>query len=73
MRKVVIASGNPGKLRELQALLQPMGIEAIAQSEFRITEAAEPHDTFLENALAKARHASRATGLPVSFSGSTSY
>ena len=64
MRKVVIASGNPGKLRELQALLQPMGIEAIAQSEFRITEAAEPHDTFLENALAKARHASRATGLP---------
>lgn len=64
MKKIVIASNNPGKLRELQALLQPMGIEAIAQAEFRIAEAEEPHDTFLENALAKARHASRATGLP---------
>ena len=64
MKKVVIASNNPGKMRELQALLQPMGIEAIGQSEFRIAEAEEPHDTFLENALAKARHASRATGLP---------
>jgi XTP/dITP diphosphohydrolase len=64
VRKIVVASGNPGKLRELGALLAPMGIEAIAQSEFRITEAEEPHGTFLENALAKARHASRATGLP---------
>ena len=64
MKKIVIASNNPGKLKELQAMLQPLGLEAIAQSEFRITEAEEPHDTFLENALAKARHASRATGLP---------
>jgi XTP/dITP diphosphohydrolase len=64
LNKVVIASNNPGKLKELQALLQPLRLEAIPQSEFRIAEAEEPHDTFLENALAKARHASRATGLP---------
>jgi XTP/dITP diphosphohydrolase len=64
VKKIVIASNNPGKLRELGALLGPLGIEAIAQSEFRLPEAEEPHDTFLENALAKARHASRATGLP---------
>ena len=64
MKKIVIASNNPGKVRELEALLAPLGIEAIAQSEFRIAEAEEPHATFLENALAKARHASRATGLP---------
>jgi len=64
LKKLVIASGNPGKLRELQSMLVPLGLEAIAQSEFRIAEAEEPHDTFLENALAKARHASRATGLP---------
>ena len=64
MKKIVIASSNPGKLKELKALLDPLGLEAIPQSEFRITEAEEPHDTFLENALAKARHASRATGLP---------
>ena len=63
MNKVVIASNNPGKLRELKALLGPLGIEAVPQSEFNVTEAEEPHDTFLENALAKARHASRATGL----------
>jgi XTP/dITP diphosphohydrolase len=64
LKKIVIASNNPGKLRELAALLEPLGLEAIPQSEFRIAEAEEPHDTFLENALAKARHASRATGLP---------
>ncbi|MFL6572006.1 MAG: RdgB/HAM1 family non-canonical purine NTP pyrophosphatase, partial [Burkholderiales bacterium] len=52
------------KIRELAALLTPLGIETIAQSDFRIAEAEEPHDTFLENALAKARHASRACGLP---------
>ena len=63
MNKVVIASNNPGKLRELQALLSPLGIEAVPQSQFNVAEAEEPHDTFLENALAKARHASRATGL----------
>jgi XTP/dITP diphosphohydrolase len=64
MNKIVIASNNPGKLRELRALLAPLGIEALPQSDFQVVEAEEPHDTFLENALAKARNASRATGLP---------
>ena len=64
MEKIVIASNNPGKLRELSALLKPLGIEAIAQGDLGVAEAAEPHETFLENALAKARHASRMTGLP---------
>ncbi len=63
MNRVVIASNNPGKLRELGALLEAVGIQASPQSEFHVTEAEEPHDTFLENALAKARNASRATGL----------
>ena len=61
--KLVIASGNPGKLAELGALLAPLGIEALPQSAFGVGEADEPHDTCLENALAKARHASAATGL----------
>lgn len=64
MNRIVIASSNPGKLHELQALLGPLGIEAVAQSQLGVAETEEPHDTFLENALAKARHASRATGLP---------
>ena len=64
MERIVIASNNPGKLRELGALLAPLGLEAVAQSEFSIAEAEEPHGTFVENALAKARHASAATGLP---------
>ena len=64
MKRIVIASNNPGKLRELRALLGPLGIDAIAQGELGVAEAEEPHGTFLENALAKARHASRATGLP---------
>jgi XTP/dITP diphosphohydrolase len=64
MNRVVIASNNPGKLRELEPLLKPLGIETIAQASLGVAEAEEPHDTFLENALAKARHASRATGLP---------
>jgi XTP/dITP diphosphohydrolase len=64
IRRLVVASGNPGKLREIAALLEPTGIELIAQSALRIPEAEEPHDTFLENALAKARHASAAAGLP---------
>jgi len=63
VNRVVIASNNPGKLRELGALLEAAGIQASPQSEFHVTEAEEPHDTFLENALAKARNASRATGL----------
>ena len=62
--KLVLASGNPGKLREIGALLAPLGIEVLAQAALGIAETEEPHETFLENALAKARHASRAGGLP---------
>jgi XTP/dITP diphosphohydrolase len=62
--RLVLASGNPGKLREIGALLSPLAIEVVPQSSLGISEADEPHDTFLENALAKARHASRAAGLP---------
>jgi XTP/dITP diphosphohydrolase len=62
--KLVLASGNPGKLREIGAILAPLSIEVVAQSSLGIAEADEPHATFLENALAKARHASRAARLP---------
>jgi XTP/dITP diphosphohydrolase len=64
MQKLVIASNNPGKLREFQFLLQPLGIEVLTQSQLGISEAEEPHVTFIENALAKARHVSRLSGLP---------
>ena len=64
MQKLIIASGNAGKLREIQHLLQPLGIEAVPQSNFAVSEAEEPYVTFIENALAKARHASRLTALP---------
>lgn len=64
MKQLVLASGNAGKLRELAALLAPLGIECLAQAALGIAEAAEPHHTFLENALAKARHAAAASGLP---------
>lgn len=64
LRKVVIASNNPGKLREISAILAPLGIETVPQSAFKIAEADEPHGTFIENALAKARHAALACGLP---------
>jgi len=64
MRKLVIASNNPGKLREIGHLLEPLGIEVLPQSAFNIAEADEPHCTFVENALAKARHASKCSGLP---------
>ena len=64
IKKLVIASGNAGKLAEIQALLAPLNIDVLPQSAFKVTEAAEPHCTFIENALAKARHASLATGLP---------
>ena len=62
--KLVLASGNPGKLREIRELLLPFHFEILSQAELGIAEAEEPHDTFLENALAKARHASRAANLP---------
>jgi len=64
MRRLVLASSNPGKLREFRQMLAPLGIEIVPQSEVGITEADEPHGTFIENALAKARHASSHAGLP---------
>jgi len=64
LNKLVIASNNPGKLREFQHMLAPLGIEVLTQSQLGISEAEEPHCTFVENALAKARHVSRASGLP---------
>jgi XTP/dITP diphosphohydrolase len=64
MRRLVLASSNPGKLREIAELFAPLGIEVIPQARLGIGEAEEPHETFVENALAKARHASRASGLP---------
>ena len=63
-RDLVIASNNPGKLAEFSRLLGPLGYRVRTQSELGIGEAEEPHPTFIENALAKARHASRASGLP---------
>ncbi|MDT8363587.1 MAG: RdgB/HAM1 family non-canonical purine NTP pyrophosphatase [Nitrosomonas sp.] len=64
LEKIVLASGNAGKLAEIQQILGPLGIDTIAQSAFAIPEVDEPFDTFLENALLKARHASRLSGLP---------
>jgi len=62
--KIVLASNNPGKLAELHALLAPLGLELLSQSALAIPEADEPFRTFVENALAKARHASALSGLP---------
>ena len=62
--KIVLASNNRGKLAELQALLMPLGMQLLTQAELAIPEAEEPFRTFVENALAKARHASRLSGLP---------
>jgi XTP/dITP diphosphohydrolase len=62
--KLVLASNNAGKLAELQQLFAPLGVELVRQSELGVGEAEEPHVTFVENALAKARHAAAATGLP---------
>ena len=62
--KIVLASNNPGKLQELQAMFAPLGVQLIAQGELFSGEAPEPHCTFVENALAKARFASAHTGLP---------
>lgn len=64
LEKLVIASNNQGKLREIGELLAPLAIDVVPQSAFNISEADEPHVTFIENALAKARHASRCSGLP---------
>ena len=62
--KIVLASNNPGKLAELQAMLAPLGVLLVKQADLAIPEAAEPYRTFVENALAKARHAAHISGLP---------
>lgn len=64
MKKVVIASNNPGKLREIARILEPLGLEAQPQGHYGVPECPEPHVTFIENCIAKARHASAHTGLP---------
>lgn len=64
MKKLVLASGNPGKLREFAALLATVDFDVLPQAQFNVPEAEEPHFTFVENAIAKARHAARLTGLP---------
>jgi XTP/dITP diphosphohydrolase len=62
--KIVLASNNAGKLAELQALFAPLNVTLVRQSELNIPEAEEPFKTFVENALAKARHAAQISGLP---------
>ncbi len=64
MKKLILASNNPGKLREFAALLATVDFEVLPQAQFNVPEAEEPHFTFVENAIAKARHAARLTGLP---------
>ncbi len=63
MRKLVVASNNPGKLREIAAILAPLGFDVLPQSAYGVPEALEPHPTFVENALAKARNAARHSGI----------
>jgi XTP/dITP diphosphohydrolase len=63
-QRLILASNNAGKLKEFAQLLAPIGFELHPQGEFNVPEAEEPFGTFVENALAKARHASRLTGLP---------
>ena len=62
--KIVLASNNQGKLLELQAMLAPLRVELVRQADLNIPEAEEPYRTFVENALTKARHAARLSGLP---------
>ena len=63
-QRLVLASNNRAKLAELQRLFEPLGLELVGQGALGVPEADEPHATFLENALAKARHAATASGLP---------
>lgn len=63
-RRLVLASNNPKKLKELQALIAPLGVDLVTQGSLGVPEADEPHITFVENALAKARHAAALTGGP---------
>jgi XTP/dITP diphosphohydrolase len=62
--KIVLATGNKGKVKELSSMLSDLNIELLPQSEFHVTEVAETGSTFVENAIIKARHAARITGLP---------
>jgi XTP/dITP diphosphohydrolase len=64
MKRLVVASSNPGKIREFEQMLAPLGFAIVAQRELGIADAAEPHATFVENALAKARHASGLAAMP---------
>ena len=64
MKQLVLASSNEGKISEIRRILAPLDIEVIPQAHFQVPEADEPHGTFIENALAKARHAATLTGLP---------
>jgi XTP/dITP diphosphohydrolase len=64
LTSIVLASGNAGKIKEFAALFQPLGISLIPQASLSISDAPEPHPTFIENALTKARHASALSGLP---------
>ena len=64
MKKLVVASSNPGKIREFEQMLEPLGFGIVPQAQLGISDSEEPHATFIENALAKARHASRASRLP---------
>lgn len=64
LKKIVLASGNQGKLKELRDMLAPLGLEILSQSDFDITPAEETAPTFVENALLKARHVAKETGLP---------
>lgn len=63
-KEIVLASGNPGKLREFRQMLEPAGYRVVPQSDYHVSEAEEPYFTFVENALAKARHVSGLTGKP---------
>ena len=63
-KKIVLASGNKGKMREFAALFAGRGIEVLSQKELGVAEGADPYGAFLENALARARNAARQTGLP---------
>lgn len=64
MSKIVLATGNQGKVREMADILSEFGFDVVAQSEFNVSEVAETGTTFIENAIIKARHAAKETGLP---------
>ncbi len=63
-KEIILASGNPGKLKEFRQMLEPAGYRVVPQSDYHVGEADEPYFTFIENALTKARHVSRLTGKP---------